>query len=96
VQSIFLLSILLLIVDTVNGAADSEDEGEDGSEPKIKLGDVKEQLSNLISFVQQSKYEEIVIYYDHLKHLYELIIIKEMGSKSVQMMIDSFFKPCAL
>jgi hypothetical protein len=38
------------ILDTVGGAADSEDDDDDDSEPKLKLGVVKEQLDNRITF----------------------------------------------
>jgi hypothetical protein len=44
------------ILDTVGGTADSEeeddDDDDDDSEPKMKLGDVKEQLDNLIIFLE--------------------------------------------
>jgi hypothetical protein len=35
----------------------------------------------------------IAAYYEHLRHLRELIM-KEMSSKTAQMKVDSSFKPC--
>lgn len=57
---------------------------------KCSLSDAKEQLNNLISFIQQSNNEETAAHHDHLRHLHELIT-KEMSSKSEKMKTVSFF-----
>jgi hypothetical protein len=84
------------IVDCVNEAKNFEDEsGEEHEEnrvPKMKPREKRDHLNCVMNFIQESDSEDISAYYDHLRHLRDLII-KEMCAKPSQKKIDSFCKP---
>lgn len=86
------------IVENVTGAENS-DEDEDGYDevddtinPKQKLSEVKDNLDFVIKYVADSDNENISGYYEHLRHLRQLIV-QELSTKGRQQKISSFFKP---
>ncbi|XP_060846462.1 tigger transposable element-derived protein 7-like [Rhopalosiphum padi] len=85
------------IVESVTAAESSEtdeydqDEADDNVNPKPKLGEIKDHLNIVIKYVEDNNNENISAYYEHLRHLRELII-KEINVKERQPKISSFFK----
>ena len=78
------------IVDYVNNMDSDSESDDDVPVSKIKLSEVKQHLNYVIDFVEQSDNKEISAYYNHMRHLHELIV-KQMCEKP-QVKINSFFK----
>lgn len=86
------------IVESVIAAENSEtdeyeqDELDDSIKSKPKLGEIKDHLNVVLKFVEDNDDENISAYYEHLRHLRELLI-REINAKGKQPKISSFFKP---
>jgi len=84
------------IVESVTAAESSEideydqDEADDNVNPKSKLGEIKDHLNIVIKYVEDNNNENISAYYEHLRHLRELII-KEINVKERQPKNSNFF-----
>lgn len=68
------------IVENMTTAGNSEtdecdqDEADNNINPKQKLGEIKDHLNIVIKYVEDNNDENISAYYEHLRHLRELII----------------------
>jgi len=86
------------IVESVIAAENSEtdeyeqDEVDDSIKSKPKLGEIKDHLNIVLKYVEDNDDENISAYYEHLRHLHELLI-REINAKRRQQKISSFFKP---
>lgn len=86
------------IVGSVTEKEDSsEDEEEDlqeedNTQATIKVSEVKDHLNFVIEYVEQSKNENVFAYYEHLRHLRQLLT-NEINNKQTQQKINTFFKP---
>lgn len=86
------------IVESVIAAENSEtdeyeqDEVDDSIKSKPKLVEIKDHLNIVLKYVEDNDDENISAYYEHLKHLHELLI-QEINAKGRQQKISSFFKP---
>jgi len=86
------------IVENMTTAESSEtddcdqDEVDNNIIPKQKLGEIKDHLNIVIKYVEDNNNENISAYYEHLRHLRELII-KEIDVKGRKSKISSLFKP---
>jgi hypothetical protein len=56
------------------------------------VSEVKEHLNFVIQYVEQSANENVFAYYEHLRHLRQLLT-KDISSKRTQQKINYFFKP---
>ncbi|XP_050527960.1 tigger transposable element-derived protein 7-like [Daktulosphaira vitifoliae] len=87
-----------VIVESVIAAENSEtdeyeqDEVDDSIKSKPKLGEIKDHLNIVLKYVEDNDDEKISAYYEHLRHLRELLI-REINAKGKQQKISSFFKP---
>jgi ERCC4-type nuclease len=57
-----------------------------------KVSEVKNHLNFVIQYVEQSTNENVFAYYEHLRHLRQLLT-EEISSKQTQQKINYFFKP---
>lgn len=69
----------------------SEDSEEETKLPKMKLSVVRSHFDDLITFIDDSSYNEVQLYYTHFPNFEDFIIKKQRTSK-VQTKFDSFFK----
>jgi hypothetical protein len=56
------------------------------------VSEVKDHLNFVIQYVEQSANENVFAYYEHLRHLRQLLT-EEISSKQTQQKINYFFKP---
>jgi hypothetical protein len=56
------------------------------------VSEVKEHLNFVIQYVEQWANENMFAYYQHLRHLRQLLT-EEISSKQTQQKINYFFKP---
>jgi hypothetical protein len=56
------------------------------------VSEVKDHLNFVIQNVEQSANENVFAYYEHLRHLRQLLT-EEISSKQIQQKIKYFFKP---
>jgi len=68
-----------------------QDGADDNVNTKQKLGEIKDHLNIVIKYVENNNDENISTYYEHLRHLRELII-KEITVKGRKPKISSFFQ----
>ena len=53
---------------------------------------MKDHFNFVIEYVEQSKNENVFVYYEHLRHLRHLLN-NEINNKQTQQKINAFFKP---
>jgi hypothetical protein len=56
------------------------------------VSELKDHLNFVIQYVEQSANETVFVYYEHLRHLRQLLT-EEISSKQTQQKINYFFKP---
>jgi hypothetical protein len=56
------------------------------------VSEVKDHLNFVIQYVEHSANENVFSYYEHLRHLHQLLT-EQLSSKQTQQKINYFYKP---
>jgi hypothetical protein len=71
------------VTEEAEASEDKEEEVGDTTQPTIKVSEMKDHFNFVIQYVKQSANENVFAYYEHLRHLRQLLT-EEISSKQTQ------------